>query len=132
VVLFFAAGCWPGGSSVESLRDAARSLVPPGSRVVEEVEGDCVELARSPSCVHIFYVAEALPLANRVRATEKSGWETTSHEFLAGSADLRFRRVWGAFIAFRPLTRGISEGLRFERLTQARLLALWELHRPKV
>src|SRR5215210_7361282 len=94
--LLLATGCSAGRSSPAKLRDGARSLVPPASRLVEEVEADCVELARSPSCVHIYYVPEAEPLRERVRAVEEAadtaGWRPTSREFLPGGANLRFRR----------------------------------------
>ena len=91
------ASCSPtGGGNAGKLRDGAHSLVPPGSRTVEEVEGDCVELASSPSCAHIYYVPEELPLAERVSSVEQAadsgGWELTSKESLPGGANLRFRR----------------------------------------
>jgi hypothetical protein len=81
----------PGGSSAAKLRDGARSLVPSGSRLVQEVEADCVELARSPSCVHIYYIADAEPLRERVRAVEQTahdaGWSTIIREFAAGGRE---------------------------------------------
>jgi hypothetical protein len=94
-VIALASGCWPGGAQSE-LRDGARSLLPPGSSVVETVEADCVELARSPSCVHIYYTAETTLLDERVRALEDAAasgeWRRTSKELLPGGASLRFRR----------------------------------------
>ena len=78
------------------LREGARSLVPSDSRIVEEVEADCVELARSPSCVHIYYIAEAQALRERVQAVEQAAgaarWRTITREFAAGGANLRLRR----------------------------------------
>lgn len=96
-IAMLVSGCTLTGSgNAGELRDGAHSLVPPGSRTVEEVEGDCVELASSPSCVHVYYVPEELPLAERVSAVERAadtgGWELTSKEFLPGGANLRFRR----------------------------------------
>ena len=95
-VLTIATGCWPawGGRAAE-LREGARSLVPSGTRVVEEVEADCVELARSPSCVHIYYFADQ-PFDERLRTLEEGatsrGWQTVSREVFAGGAQLRLRR----------------------------------------
>jgi hypothetical protein len=94
-IVALASGCWPGGNADE-LREGVRSLVPRGSRVVANVEGDCVELARSPSCIHIYFIADALPLNDRVTAVEDAaeagGWSATKKEFLPGGANLRFRR----------------------------------------
>jgi len=88
-------GCTPVGNAPK-LRDGAHSLVPPGSDIIEQVEGDCVELASSPSCVHIYYVPKELPLAKRVsavqRAAEAGGWELTNKELLPGGAILRLGR----------------------------------------
>jgi hypothetical protein len=93
--VLIASGCWFPRARSERLRDTARALVPPAASVVAEEEGDCVELARSPSCVHLYFVTERSPLLQRVRAVEEragdAGWELERKEFLAGGASLRFR-----------------------------------------
>ena len=93
-VLALASGC--GGPSGDELREAARSLVPPGSEVVEEVAADCVELARSPSCVHIYFLAPAASREDRVAAVQEAareaGWEGVRAETFPGGSQLRCRR----------------------------------------
>ena len=94
VVVCLAAGCV--GPSADELHEAARSLVPPGSSIVEEVAADCVELARSPSCVHIYFVSATASRDARVAAVEKAaqaeGWEAVRSEAFVGGSQLRFRR----------------------------------------
>lgn len=93
-VLALASGCI--GPSADELHGAARSLAPSGSNVVEEVEGDCVELARSPSCVHIYFVPARASLDERVAAAQETaraaGWDDIRTEIFSGGAQLRFRR----------------------------------------
>ena len=95
-VVLVASGCWFGRGREEQLREAARSLLPPGASVVVEEAGDCVELAPSPSCVHIWFVTAKTPLPARVRAVRERAaageWELEREEFLAGGASIRFRR----------------------------------------
>lgn len=84
------------GPSANELHDAARSLVPPGSEVVAEVEADCVELARSPSCVHIYFVAQPLSRDERVEAVQSAaraaGWDAVRTERFIGGTQVSFRR----------------------------------------
>jgi hypothetical protein len=95
-VVLLASGCLFGRARERDLRDAARSLLPPGASVVVEEAGDCVELAPSPSCVHVWFVTEPGPLPHRVRAVREradaAGWELERDELLAGGANVRFRR----------------------------------------
>jgi hypothetical protein len=72
--------------------------------VVLEEAGDCVELARSPSCVHVYFVAEPEPLPERVGAVEEraaaAGWALEEKEVLAGGASLRLRRSGLAAVVY--------------------------------
>jgi hypothetical protein len=95
--LVLVSSCSSRGSSRDELRDGARSLLPPASDVVDEVEGDCVELARSPSCVMVYYVADSRSSSERMAAIEDraraSGWDLwRKEEFDSGGVELRFRR----------------------------------------
>jgi hypothetical protein len=88
------------------LRSAASSLLPPGAAVLDEVEGDCVELARSPSCVHIYFAQNGMPLEVRTRAVRRAaravGWTEVAVEALPGGNNLRFeRRRLKAFVSLR-------------------------------
>ena len=80
----------------EELVQGARSLVPPHSSVLREHEGDCVELAPSPSCVHIYFLHRAVRLRLRMEAIDDqaraSGWTRTSREILPGGSQLRYQR----------------------------------------
>jgi hypothetical protein len=96
VLALAGSACWPHRVRAEQLRDGARSLLPPTGSVVVEEEGDCVELAPSPSCLHLYFVAERAPLTERVAAVEetarRAGWTLETKELLSGAASLRFRR----------------------------------------
>jgi hypothetical protein len=87
------AGCV--GPSEEELREAAGSLVPSGSTIVKEVAADCVELARSPSCVHIYFVLagreEERASAVR-RAARASGWAVEAEDSLRGGTSFQLGR----------------------------------------
>ena len=79
--------------------------------MIEEVEGDCVELARSPSCVHIYFFDDGASLGARTatvrRLALEAGWRETSAEALAGGHDLRFeRRRLRAFVSLRVQQSG--------------------------
>jgi hypothetical protein len=96
-LVLVASGCWPfRAARADELREGAKSIVPAATSVVVEEEGDCVELAPSPSCVHVYFVAERGSLPERVRSVEAAartgGWELASKEFLPGGANLRFAR----------------------------------------
>jgi hypothetical protein len=83
-----------GGPGEEQLRDGARSLLPSGSSIVDEVTEDCVELAPSPSCVHVYFVTSHVDQDARVtsvvQAAEASDWALDSREVLPGGVLLRF------------------------------------------
>jgi hypothetical protein len=108
--------------SKRELRSAARSLVPPGARVVDEVEGDCVELARSPSCVHIYFTQDGTPVEARTESlralARETGWTEVDAEVLPGGNDLRFeRRRLKAFVSLRrdDMSTAPAEGPERER-----------------
>jgi hypothetical protein len=88
------AGC--SGPGRDTLRSAARSLVPTSATVVREVEGDCVELAPSPSCIHVYFVAGPVGLDPRVASVERrateAGWDIERTERLPGGTQLDLRR----------------------------------------
>ncbi len=83
------------GPTRGELRDGAFSLVPSGSTIVKVVEADCVELAPSPSCVHIYFVRVGT-LDARTAADEKAAhgaqWTRTLYDVLPGGNQLGFRR----------------------------------------
>jgi hypothetical protein len=91
-----ATGCWPFRGGAGELREGARGLVPGSARILVEEEGDCVELARSPSCVHVYFAADRLSLVERVDAVEAAAraasWEPERKDVLLGGTVLRFRR----------------------------------------
>ena len=99
ILIVFAAvlaGCSGTAASRDELVNGARSLVPAGSSVVEEVEGDCVELAPSPSCVHIYFFPREKPIGRRTKAVEKAagaaGWERGGLEAFPGGNIVHYRR----------------------------------------
>src|SRR5829696_10113902 len=78
---------WKGGGE---LRSGAFSLLPPGSSIVEKVEGDCVELAPTPSCMHVYFLAPPVALGHRTRlvdavAATSGGSAFDSRPFQAGT-----------------------------------------------
>lgn len=89
-------GCSSRASRASELRDAAHSLLPEQHRILLEELGDCVELARSPSCVQTYFLADSLALGERVSGVEQrasaAAWKSTRKERLAGGVELRFRR----------------------------------------
>jgi len=101
------AGCSPGWTSGGELHGGAFSLVPPRSSIVEEVAADCVELAPSPSCVHLYFLAPPTPLQRRTRLVEAaaatSGWERVRLEAFPGGNIAHYRRRdLGARVYLRP------------------------------
>ena len=83
------------GPSRDELHDGALSLIPPRSTTVKVVEADCVELARSPSCVHIYYVGTGTLEARTAavqRAARDGEWTRTLYDVLPGGTQLGFRR----------------------------------------
>src|SRR5215211_129517 len=94
VVLVALSGC--AGPREEELRVGALSLIPPQSAILKEHPGDCVELAPSPSCIRVHFVAAQVGLEQRTAAlietATQSGWVLDSRELLPGGTDLRFHR----------------------------------------
>jgi hypothetical protein len=83
------------GPTREELRDGAFSLVPSHSTIVNVVEGDCVELAPSPSCVHIYFVRIGSLQARTAeveQAARDGQWTRTLRDVLPGGNQLGFRR----------------------------------------
>jgi hypothetical protein len=81
------------GPGAEQLHNAARSLVPGGAAVVREREGDCVELAPSPSCVQLsfVFVTHLTKRESAVRAAaDAGGWRLDRREVLPDGVELRF------------------------------------------
>ena len=89
-------GCSPGWKGGGELRSGAFSLLPPGSSIVEKVEGDCVELAPTPSCMHVYFLAPPVALGHRTRlvdaAAATSGWERVRLEAFPGGNIAHYRR----------------------------------------
>ena len=89
-------GCSPGWTSRSELHNGASSLLPPRSAIVEEVEADCVELAPSPSCVHLYFLTPPAPLGLRTRLVEAAattgGWERVRLEAFPGGNIAHYRR----------------------------------------
>ena len=85
-----------GGPREEELRDGALSLVPSHSAILKEQRGSCIELAPSPSCIRVHFLATQLGLEQRTAAVIKtateSGWVLDRRELLPGGMDLRFHR----------------------------------------
>jgi hypothetical protein len=95
-VVLIAAGCLTHASRGRALREAAHSLLPEQHRILLDEVGDCIELALSPSCVQVYFLADNLSLSERVQAVEErsraASWELQRKETLAGGVELRFRR----------------------------------------
>lgn len=90
-------GCFPlKATHADDLRTAAAALVPPGSRVVEQSDGDCVEFEPSPSCRLIYFVAprgETSSLAREVQTRAATGgWALTRKDVYEGGTELRLNR----------------------------------------
>lgn len=104
-------GCFPLGSShATELRTAAASLLPQGSRVIEQSLSDCVEFAGSPSCRLIYFVAPRQPTSTLARevqmAAERDGWSLSRKDVYAGGTELRLkRRGLRAYISLAAGTR---------------------------
>jgi hypothetical protein len=89
-------GCSTQRGRATALDEAARSLLPQRAHVLLQGEGNCVELARSPSCIQAYFLADDPALGERVRAVQrrarKASWEIRRRERLAGGVELRFHR----------------------------------------
>jgi hypothetical protein len=88
------AGC--GGPSAEEMREAAESLVPPGSRIVGRRDRDCVQLADSPSCHELTFVGPVGTLEERAdairTAAQEAGWEREEELRTEGATFLDYSR----------------------------------------
>jgi hypothetical protein len=79
---------------LRALHEAARSLVPPGARIVHEEESGCAELRAYPNCVRIDFDVRGTDAA-RIRETRKllaaGGWQRApgSPSFVYERDDLR-------------------------------------------
>jgi len=75
--LLLAAGC--GQPSRGDLHEAAHSLVPRGATVLLEEDGGCVEGARFPSCVDVYFRLEHRSFGERLDLfmanAEQNGWK---------------------------------------------------------
>jgi hypothetical protein len=95
-VALIAAGCLTQASRGRALREAAYSLLPEQHRILLDELGDCVELALSPSCVQMYFLADNVSLSERVQAVEEraraASWELQRKETLAGGVELRLER----------------------------------------
>ncbi len=79
-----------------ALHDSAESLLPAETEVVVSEEGDCRTLARSPSCVSVWFVSGDRSLAERERrmrsTAEANGWQLVGEDRGPGGAGLSFKR----------------------------------------
>jgi hypothetical protein len=95
-VALIAAGCLTQASRGRALHEAAYSLLPGQHRILLDELGNCIELALSPSCVQVYFIADKLSLSERVQTVEEraqaASWDFQRKETLAGGVDLRFRR----------------------------------------
>lgn len=82
--------------SPRDIRQAARSLVPTGSRIVARQDGACVQLADFPSCVEFRFVAADLSEEERIelvrKAAQEHAWDTREEEVFARETWLYFER----------------------------------------
>lgn len=92
-------GCTVPGTRAKragALHDSAESLLPAEADVVVREEGDCRTLARSPSCVSVWFVSGDLSLAERERrmrsTAEANGWQLVLEDRGPGGAGLSFKR----------------------------------------
>jgi predicted RNase H-like HicB family nuclease len=87
------AGC---GSSAEEMREAAETLVPPGSRIVAREDGDCVMVADAPSCHTIGFLRPTASLEKRAdevrQAAGQAGWELEEELRAEGATFLEYTR----------------------------------------
>lgn len=95
-LVFGAGGCGPLGPSADDMREAAESLVPPGSRIVAREDRDCIQLADSPSCHVIRFVGPAAPLEARADAVRevarRADWDDERQLRTEGATFLEYTR----------------------------------------
>src|SRR5436190_5780420 len=84
------------GGKADNLREAARSLVPPGGHIVAREAGACVEFAAFPSCETVWFRVRGRSLDERARLVgdraERLGWEPTGSTGGDGGTILRFHK----------------------------------------
>lgn len=94
--VLLASACGPFGESADEMREGAASLVPPGAHVIGRDDGDCIQLADSPSCHSVYFVgpSEALEArVDRARAVaERAGWELKKELRAEGGTFLELSR----------------------------------------
>src|SRR5438552_18699099 len=86
--ILVASGC--GQPSRSHLHEAAQSLIPPGAKVVLEKDADCVEGARFPSCVEVYFRLEHHRVAERLNLfitnARQHGWKAERAPSAGGAA----------------------------------------------
>jgi hypothetical protein len=119
--VLLAPGCGPFGTSADEMRDGAATLVPPGARVIGREDGDCIQLADSPSCHRILFVGPAATLEVRVdlvrAAADEAGWDLKEELRTEGATFLELSRgeldadvsLWADFRAVRCRKRPDAE-----------------------
>ena len=99
VCMLLASGC--GQPSPGDLHQAAHSLVPQGATVLLEKDGGCVEGARFPSCVEVFFRVEHRTLGERldlfIANAEQHGWKAELGRTVGGEVVVNLSKgsYWG-------------------------------------
>jgi hypothetical protein len=92
--LLVASGC--GQPSRGDLHEAAHSLLPEGATVLLEKDGGCVEGARFPSCVQVYFRLERRPLGERldlfVANAEQHGWKAEQAPTVGGEVVVKLNK----------------------------------------
>jgi hypothetical protein len=92
--LLLASGC--GQPSRGDLHEAAHSLVPEGATVLLEKDAGCVEGARFPSCVDVYFRLEHRSLGERldlfIANAEEHGWKAERGVTLGGEVVVRLSK----------------------------------------
>lgn len=94
--VLLASACGPFGESADELREGAASLVPPGATVIGRDDGDCIQLADSPSCHSVYFVGPSELLEARVdrarAVADRAGWELQKELRAEGGTFLELSR----------------------------------------
>jgi hypothetical protein len=92
--LLVASGC--GQPTRGDLHEAAQSLVPQGAAVLLKKDGGCVEGARFPSCVQIFFRLGRRPFAERlnlfVANARRHGWRAKRGATVGGEVVIKLSK----------------------------------------